>query len=154
MPMSILREGSGGFLQWLLQVTNPLEQTQRTRMLDALTQINEVWIKTINDYCFPVVTLTDTTEADALCTIFETLNRTGVKLTAFELLTARFWPQNINLRELWEQAKQKHAIMDDFEIDAYYVLQAVALASRKSPSCKRSDVLNMAAADIRSWWDP
>jgi hypothetical protein len=40
------------------------------------------------------------TEADVLCTIFETLNRTGVKL--FEPLTARFWPLKINLLELWE----------------------------------------------------
>ena len=53
---------------------------------------NERWIKTIDDYHFPVVTLSDATEADALCTIFETLNRTGVKLSVFELLTARFWP--------------------------------------------------------------
>jgi uncharacterized protein with ParB-like and HNH nuclease domain len=54
----------------------------------------------VNDYHFPVVTLSDKTEPDALCTIFETLNRTGVKLSVFELLAARFWPQNINLRAL------------------------------------------------------
>jgi hypothetical protein len=46
--------------------------------------------KTIDDYHFPVVTLSDKTEPDALCTIFETLNRTGVKLCVFEWLTARF----------------------------------------------------------------
>jgi hypothetical protein len=154
LPLSLLRGGSGGFLQWLLQVTNPLEPQARTSMLDALTHINDDWIKVIDDYHFPVVTLSDSTEADALCTIFETLNRTGVKLTAFELLTARFWPQGINLREWWEQARQKHPIVEDFEVDAYYVLQAVALASRKTPSCKRSDVLNMAGDDVRTWWNP
>ena len=37
----------------------------------------------IDDYHFPVVTLSDKTEPDALCTIFETLNRTGVKLSVF-----------------------------------------------------------------------
>jgi hypothetical protein len=153
MPLSLLRGGSGGFLQWLLQVTNPLDQQARTAMLDALTHINDDWIKVIDDYHFPVVTLADSTEADALCTIFETLNRTGVKLTAFELLTARFWPQNVNLRAKWDGAKQKYSMIDDFEVDAYYVLQAVALASRRTPSCKRSDVLNMTATDINGWWD-
>ena len=62
-------------------------------------ELNDSWIKTIDDYHFPVVTLSDKTEPDALCTIFETLNRTGVKFSVFELLTARFWPQNINLRD-------------------------------------------------------
>src|SRR5262245_62042841 len=66
LPLSVLKGGAGGFLQWLLQVTNPMAQEDRTRMLDALTKINEQWIKTIDDYHFPVVTLSDKTEADAL----------------------------------------------------------------------------------------
>jgi len=152
LPLSVLKGGAGGFLQWLLQVTNPMPQEERTSMLDALTKINDQWIKTIDDYHFPVVTLSDETEPDALCTIFETLNRTGVKLSVFELLTARFWPQNINLRELWDKARGEYPIIEDFDVDPYYVLQAISLACRKSPSCKRSDVLNLAATDITAWW--
>ncbi len=154
LPLSVLKGGAGGFLQWLLQVTTPMLPDERTQMLDALIKINEQWIKTVDDYHFPVVTLSDTTEPDALCTIFETLNRTGVKLSVFELLTARFWPQKINLRELWDKAREAHPIIEDFEVDPYYVLQSIALASRKAPSCKRGDVLNLPAADIETWWKP
>jgi hypothetical protein len=153
LPLSLLKGGSGGFLHWLLQVTNPMQQAERTNMLDALTELNEQWIATIDDYHFPVVTLSDKTEPDALCTIFETLNRTGVKLSVFELLTARFWPQNINLRAFWDEARAAHPVIDDFEVDPYYVLQGISLASRKAPSCKRSDVLNLAPTDILEWWD-
>lgn len=153
LPLSVLKDGAGGFLQWLLQVTNPMQPEQRTLMLDSLTKLNERWIKTIDDYHFPVVTLSDKTEPDALCTIFETLNRTGVKLSVFELLTARFWPQNINLRALWDQAIDQHPIIHDFEVDPYYLLQAIALASRKAASCKRGDVLNLEPADIEQWWE-
>ncbi len=153
MPLSELRGGYGGFLQWLLKVTNPMPADQRTAMLDALTKVNELWIKTIDDYHFPVVTLSDRTEPDALCTIFETLNRTGVKLSVFELLTARFWAQDINLRALWDEAQKKHPIIEDFEVDPYYLLQAISLACRKAPSCKRGDVLNLAASDIKAWWE-
>ena len=152
LPLSVLKGGAGGFLEWLLKATNDMPGAQRTEMIDQLKKINEDWIKTIDDYHFPVVTLSDRTEADALCTIFETLNRTGVKLSVFELLTARFWPQNINLRELWDQARGTHAIIEDYTIDPYYVLQAISLASRKAPSCKRGDVLNLKAADISEWW--
>jgi hypothetical protein len=154
LPLSTLKGGAGGYLQWLLQVTNPMPTEERTKMLDALTKINEHWIKTIDEYHFPVVTLSDKTEPDALCTIFETLNSTGVKLSVFELLTARFWPQNINLRELWMKACEAHPIIEDFEVDPYYVLQAIALASRDAPSCKRNDVLKLEASEIEVWWEP
>jgi hypothetical protein len=153
LPLSVLKGGAGGFLQWILQVTNPMPTDERTRMLDALTRLNENWIKIIDDYHFPVVTLSDQTKPDALCTIFETLNRTGVKLSVFELLTARFWPKNLKLRALWEKALADHPVIADFEVDPYYVLQGISLASRKAPSCKRSDVMNMAAPDITEWWD-
>lgn len=152
LPLSLLKGGAGGFLQWILQVTNPMPQEQRTRMLDALTKVNETWIKTIDDYHFPVVTLSDQTEPDALCTIFETLNRTGVKLSVFELLTARFWPHSINLRELWDNAQANHPIIAEFDVDPYYVLQGISLACRKAPSCKRSDVLNLETKELESWW--
>src|SRR3984893_14847746 len=128
LPLSVLKGGAGGYLQWLLQVTNPMPPNERTQMLDALTKINEQWIKPIDDYHFPVVTLSDKTEPDALCTIFETLNSTGVKLSVFELLTARFWPQNINLRELWDKAREEHPIIQDFDVDPYYLLQSISLA--------------------------
>jgi hypothetical protein len=153
LPLSHLKTGSGGFLKWALNVTNPMLADERTAMLDALTAINDGCIKAIDDYHFPVVTLSDETEPDALCTIFETLNRTGVKLSAFELLTARFWPHDIRLRDLWETALIKHPVIAEFDVDPYYVLQSVALACRPAPSCKRKDVLNMAAADITAWWD-
>lgn len=152
LPLSVLKNGAGGYLGWMLNVTNPMPNEERIRMLDALTGIGELWIKTIDAYQFPVVTLSDKTEADALCTIFETLNRTGVKLSVFELLTARFWPQNINLRDLWDGVRRDYPIVEAFGVDPYYILQAVALASRKTPSCRRSDVLALTADDIRVWW--
>src|SRR6266436_4288746 len=128
LPLNVLKDGAGGFLDWMLKVTDPMPSDQRTQMLDALKRINTQWVKTIEDYRFPVVTLSNETQPDALCTIFETLNRTGVKLSVFELLTARFWPQNINLRELWEKAREKFSILEDFDVDPYYVLQAISLA--------------------------
>ncbi|MGZ9112462.1 MAG: hypothetical protein ACXW3X_15650, partial [Rhodoplanes sp.] len=86
------------------------------------------------------------------CTIFETLNRTGVKLSVFELLTARFWPRGVNLRQLWAECKAENPVVADFDIDPYYVLQAIALAARATPSCKRSDVIDLTTADIDTWW--
>jgi hypothetical protein len=152
LPLAVLQGGAGKFGTWSRKVARTQSEKKRIELEDALDDIEEKWIKTIDDYHFPVVTLSDKTEPDALCTIFETLNRTGVKLSVFELLTARFWPQNINLRELWDAAREKHPIIEDFDVDPYYVLQAIALASRKAASCKRGEVLILEGAEIEEWW--
>jgi hypothetical protein len=151
-PLKELKSGSGGYLDWLLSATAPLPMEERTHMIDSLKTIHRDWIQTIDAYQFPVVTLSDEAEADALCTIFETLNRTGVKLSVFELLTARFWPHNVNLRKLWDEAIAKWPIIKEYEVDPYYFLQAISLASRQAPSCKRKDVLDLTADDINGWW--
>jgi len=153
LPLWVLKGGAGGFGQWSRKVARQLPDQDRITLEDALDSIEEKWIRTIDDYHFPVVTLSDKTEPDALCTIFETLNRTGVKLSVFELLTARFWPQNIKLRELWDKAKADHPMIEYFEVDPYYALQGISLACRRTPSCKRSDVLNLTASDITEWWN-
>lgn len=153
LPLSVLKGGAGGFGSWSRKVARQLDDKKRIALEDSLDRIEERWIRTIDDYHFPVVTLSDKTEPDALCTIFETLNRTGVKLSVFELLTARFWPHDIKLRDLWAAALVAHPIIADYEVDPYYVLQGISLASRKAPSCKRGDVLNLTAKDIPEWWD-
>lgn len=153
LPLSILKDGTSKFSQWTRRVARRIEnESKRVQLEDSLDDQIGPWIQTIDDYKFPVVTLSDETSAEAVCTIFETLNRTGVKLSPFELLTARFWPKNVNLRHLWQRAQDEHPIIADFQVDPYYLLQVVALVSRSTPSCKRSDVLDLEANAIREWW--
>jgi hypothetical protein len=51
----------------------------------------EKYVKPIEDYQFPVVELAPSTSLEAVCSIFETLNRTGIRLSVFDLLAARFY---------------------------------------------------------------
>jgi hypothetical protein len=153
IPLSLLKSGSGGFLEWIFEYTNHLTDEKKVPTQKALKSISDRWFKVIDEYQFPVVTLSDDVKPDALCTIFETLNRTGVKLSVFELLTARFWPQNVNLRTLWDKAIKKYPIIKEYEVDPYYFLQAISLSCRPTPSCKRSEVLNLKASEITDWWE-
>ena len=153
LPLSVLKGGAGDFGRWSRRVARQAPtDTDRIQLEDALDQLEEKWIRTIDDYHFPVVTLSDSTGAEAVCTIFETLNRTGVKLSPFELLTARFWPKGVNLRQRWAEARDRFPIIADFGIDPYYLLQVIALVARPTPSCKRSDVLDLTAGAIETWW--
>jgi hypothetical protein len=154
MPLSTLHKGSTGFSKWASQVARTRQGAERDQLEDQLQELEAQWINRIDQYVFPVVTLSADTEPAALCTIFETLNRTGVKLSVFELLTARFWSQDLKLRELWEQACSDHPLIAHFDVDPYYVLMAIALAGGKTPSCKRGDVLNLTAGTVIQWWQP
>lgn len=154
LPLSVLKGGSGDYSRWVKNVSRRQpDEKSRIELEDSLDFV-EPWIQTIDDYRFPVVTLSDTTSAEAVCTILETLNRTGVKLSPFELLTARFWPQNLNLRKLWADVREKYPIIADFEIDPYYTLQIISLVGRTTPSCKRADILNLDKKTIDEWWEP
>jgi hypothetical protein len=153
LPLDVLKDGTGGFLTWMLRAAERARtDSARIALQISLMKLREDYVQAIDDYRFPVVTLSDATGAEAVCTIFETLNRTGVKLSPFELLTARFWPKNVNLRHLLAQAQTAYPIITDFAVDPYYLLQVVALVARSTPSCKRGDVLDLTAADISEWW--
>jgi hypothetical protein len=154
---------NGGFSGWMTKVLKE-RCKDMTEMLDLQTRLNrlcEHWIRPVEEYEFPMVTLNEETSGAAVCTIFETLNRTGVKLSVFDLLTARFWAQDLNLRQHWEEAKSEDSIIEDFQIDPYYTLQIIGLLepgvdkdrSPRAPSIKRSAILEMEVEQARKGWD-
>lgn len=156
-PLEQLFGSRDGFDGWRDAVVECRVGTEdeKKELRGKLREVQKKWLKTLEDYEFPMVTLADDTSSSAVCTIFETLNRTGVKLTAFDLLAARFWTDKVRLRDLWDAARQDHAIIEEFDIDPYYVLQSIALVTaRAAPSCKRSDVLDLDADQIRRGWEP
>ncbi len=156
-PLEVVFGHSHGFERWLDHVLEQREETKDAskELKEKLRKLRETWIKNIEDYEFPMVTLVEDTEAEAVCTIFETLNRTGVKLSVFDLLTARFWPEDVRLRDLWDEAQTEHPILSEFGVDPYYILQTIAIFTAKAaPSCKRGDVLKMEVGQIQAGWKP
>ncbi|MFG1670669.1 DUF262 domain-containing protein [Streptomyces sp. Y7] len=114
-------------------------------------RMRDKYIVPLRSYGLPVLTLPETTPIEAVCTIFETLNRTGKPLGPFELLTARYYPQGVNLRDLWIEAQDNYKALVDFKVDPYSVLQTVCL--RSYGSAQRSDVLKkLTASDIAEHW--
>ena len=113
--------------------------------------LRDRYLLPLRSYGFPVVTLPETTPIEAVCTVFETLNRTGKPLGPFELLTARFYPDGVNLRDLWAEAVDAYPVLDTFDIDPYSLLQGVCLRARGS--AQRSDVLGrLKATDVTDHW--
>lgn len=149
MPLAAVR-GSGAS-DWRDEVIDRRDDEDHRNVRSILKEVEQTFIKPLADYAFPVTVLPQSTELEAVCTIFETLNRTGKPLTPFELISARAFAGGHSLRDLWDAALKAHTILDDFDIEPYYVLQVIAL--RLGASCQRRDVLGLDAADIAREWD-
>ena len=128
-----------------------LVKENRHRLEKVLIPIN----KAIEKYHFPVLSLAKDSTAEAICIIFETLNNTGVKLRVFDLLNARFFPNGINLRLLWDNAKRAYPILDEFRVDPYQLLQSISALTSKSASVTRKSVLdlNLDRRTFETYWD-
>lgn len=154
LPLGILLgEEGNGFHYWRDEVLErrPEQGEERVELRQALQRIYQKHIEPIEDYRFPVVTLDQETSLDAVCSIFETLNRTGIRLSVFDLLTARFFADGLDLRRKWEETVAEHPVIGEFEVNKYYVLQSIALRVRGS--VKRGDVLRLSVADIDAHWE-
>lgn len=129
----------------------PEQGEVKTALNQRLNDLHDQLVKRIEQYHFPVTILGDKTSVEAVCTIFETLNRTGVKLSAFELVTARAFAEGVSLRAMWEEARSTYGILEDFETDPYHVLQAISV--KASGAAKRSAVLALPVTTIKDNWN-
>lgn len=149
LPLAQIRSFSDWQDEVLEVLSNSEEDIRKLRR--RLNEVEKEYVKPVELYQFPVTTLAQTTAAEAVCTIFETLNRTGVKLSVFELITARAFADEVRLRDMWQTACERDQVLLDFGIDPYYLLQAIAMSARGS--AKRSTVLSMGVPEIVDQWD-
>lgn len=113
-------------------------------------------------YRLPVIELESEIELEALARIFETINRTGVKLNAFDLMVAVLYPQGFNLREAWEEALLEFTTLRDFEIDGVEILKLIALWTRRDQQIsgeritvrgvRQGDVLAVPPQEVKRNW--
>ena len=129
-----------------------------------------------NAYLIPVITMMKETPRDAVCQVFEKVNTGGVTLNVFELLTATYAADNVNLRERWaaqREVMQQHPVLGNVENTDY--LQAICLLAsqnrrraweearaqgtmftrdgERAPAvtCKRRDILRLPLADYQRY---
>jgi hypothetical protein len=116
-------------------------------------------------YGVPTIELDEQTTTAAVAAVFERINQGSVRLTVFELLTARFAGDRsyaegtgaqFRLRDDWDAVRGQlddHPVLDLFGGDDF--VQAVALvATHTGPtatSARREDVLGLSLAEYLLW---
>ncbi len=119
----------------------------------------EEYLKYIIEYQVHVLSIPLTEKPEDIAILFERINRTGIKLSIFDLLTARLY-KFINLRTEWESAfNEKHWLKQFSSNDVkntkipYYVIQGLALS--KGISIKARDIIKIDSSTLNknSWQD-
>ncbi len=142
------------FFTWLGEI-----RSERTR---------EDWIRLREDrlsglqakvYQIMAIELEQGIELEALARIFETINRTGIALNAFDLLVAKLYPTKFNLREAWEKAQEDFPVIKKLAPSELEILKLISLLIRKnkgkqaSKGVRQGDLLKLEAEEIIRHWD-
>ncbi|MFE7546544.1 GmrSD restriction endonuclease domain-containing protein [Streptomyces gardneri] len=146
---------------------------------DVWSQFEEHVLNHVQSFYVPMINLPATTTMDAVCAVFERVNKGGLPLNVFELLTATYAGNKTHVKEFgtyyelpkeWKRIKTelatRHPVFGDLEsglddgLSSSDFLQAVALLrtwERKQTgdgmavSCKRRDLLELPLADFRKY---
>lgn len=103
------------------------------------------------EYQFPVVELPKELTLDAVCKVFQTINTTGLKLSAFDICVAKFMRYHINLKNKIDEAIDNYSnIKMIADKDKTIVLQTIALLDNLSPKMNQlAD--NLLDTSFRKW---
>jgi hypothetical protein len=144
------------FIQWTRYL--PAEEQ------DEMLRIRQEHLPGFRAYEIPAVRLPPTVPLAAIAKIFETLNRTGMRLATFDLMVARLYAYDFKLRDAWEEARASHRQFDDLGIeDGVEVLKVIALGQymqereanikRTVKGIRESDVLALTPQVVIDRWE-
>lgn len=111
----------------------------------------ELYCNSFFDYQFPIVELPENLSLDAVCKVFQTINTTGLKLSAFDICVAKFMRYGINLKvKLNDAADLYPNIKIISKKDNTIILQTIALLNNISP---KMNLLadNLTDTSFRKW---
>jgi hypothetical protein len=114
------------------------------------------FVEKVTGYQVNYEKITRDTSADVICTVFETINTTGVKLTVFDLLVAKCFKQDIRLRDKLDDAVTRYDNIAFFDasgnsIAAIQLPRIIGLLH--NGQCKKGDLLKLPVDAIRQNWD-
>lgn len=115
------------------------------------------YVKNITEYQVLTLDVPLNEKPEEIAALFERINRTGIKLSVFDLLVARLY-KFINLRDSWEVSFDENELLRKYALEdkrdntvPHYFIQALALSN--GLSIKSRDVLKMSDSVLNneSW---
>jgi hypothetical protein len=161
LPLDIIFRSERGtsYSKWLSAFSFS-EAAGDKEKFDGLSQYQDSFIRTfverITGYQIQYEEIRKGASPDVICTVFETINTTGKRLTVFDLLVARCYKAKVSLRDLLNEALLAKQLIRQFDPDGENLCNValpriISLLSKGS--CKRGDLLDLDANEIRTYWD-
>lgn len=134
----------------------PLTDTHKNAFIEARRRLTE-------EYKFAAVTVMDC-EIEEACEIFERINNSGKKLTVFDLLVAKAYSADFDLREAWKHVDKELGVFSG--INPILPMQALSLVTVKLDpertvsageadtfGCHKRHLLKIPPSDIKTNWE-
>lgn len=142
-----------GFTRWLdMYLPTATGSPERHELMEARQSLFPGLLR--NQYKIPCVSLGTDLDLSAVARIFETTNKTGVKLSIVDLMIAKLYPSGFNLRMRWESFEQAEvATVKPFagDIDAEDILRILAYIN--SQGLTRERILRLDGAFVLKNWE-
>lgn len=150
-------KGHKKFRENLIEFKNNLRQKDCQESRELLNFLELRFESEIADafynYQFPHILLSKELDIYGVCKVFQTMNTTGLKLSAFDICVASFMPDGIRLKEDLTALIERHSELEPIlNNDETIILQTIALLAGKSPK-KNGLPSNLEAGHIRLHWD-
>lgn len=151
IPLFTLRSASDYFT-WRDEVVSAASNDRRDYASKNLAMLYREYLSRANKYMLPSVVLDKALPSAAVARIFERINRTGLRLGAFDLLVARSYSDSWNLRDHWERARtESEAIGSWLKQDGLPIIQLISL--EQSKDVRQPALLALEPDDISENWD-
>jgi|GEM_PF-1486071 len=148
LPVAALKTAAD-FFAWRDEICSYAADPEQ--MSASLTALYRTLLSGIHRYEVPAIVLSQSIEPGAIARIFERVNRTGLRLGTFDLMVARSFTADFNLRSQWEAARDERPRLEAFfGDDGLPVLQVLALRNRLD--LRQSAVLDLSGQSVRDGW--
>ena len=128
-----------------------VDQEEKARTKNEITEFYSRRIYRLHDYSFPAVVLDRDLEPAAIARIFERVNKSGMRLNAFDLMVAKTFTEEWNLRDKWQEMQEEYPMLSMFfGDDGMPILQSISLI--KKEDLRQSAVLQVPSQSIREEW--
>lgn len=118
------------------------------------------YIRRITDFLVPTIEIPkipadDPDRIAEVCAIFEKMNSTGVRLSVYDLLTARMYRYGIDLHALWKETVENYDLIrqaSDGEPDEYGVYTLRTIALLRGLDVKSKTLINLKPEKFADDW--
>lgn len=130
------------FEDFMLSQTEDHDKVRKIRRI-VDKKLRHIW----DGFEIPYIALPESMELFQVIDIFENINTKGKLLSVFDLLIARLYKYNLELKKMWDATLKDYPNISRYSKTIsktpIYILQAISLIYEKNSSAKRADILDV-----------